>query len=379
MGSRRYESIQRSNFSSSLHVLILCLFFTSLAVFYYLSASALNYLGFGNLVFVDGVTWLNFIDETMKDGLGGLIDIRSSWFLFLLYYPFIVFCKPIFVIILNSFLLAKSASLCEIRVAYFPFILAIPFFVVNSLLPNKELLSLLLSVLFFSALIENKMSTLLMTSLFQMLVRDGVGYAFILVLILHYLKLLNKTIIVIIFLVLILIDKYLIEIQSYFELFVFQRTIGFYDSEGVEWSSFYIRIFANITNLISRVPVLTTEGLVSVTGVSLLLAGFSIFIAALLSLISISSSKVKNNSQIILSYAFIIIMLTTSISPLIQPRYMIPVAIGYLFCCRTGGKMNAYLFIAALAGALSLRFVYYSMNSLPEATNFWPSGFFITY
>lgn len=376
MTSCPLESRSAITISFPVRTILLFLFFASVAIFYYLSANGLNFLGFGNLVFVDGFTWQTIIDETMRGGLEGLTDIRSSWLIFLIYYPFLLIHKPIFVILLNSFLLSISANLCRFRLACIPLIFATPFFILNSLLPNKEVLSLLLAILFFSALSKNNLNLALFIAITQVFVRDGVGYAFVLVVILYRLNLLNKSIIVINLFFLALMDSYLNEIQLYFELFVFERTLGFYESEGLDWSPYYIRIFGNITNLISRVPIFTIDGWLSITGFSLFLAGFSILSASVISLISITGKRAVGSSQSMLSCAFIIIISVTSISPLVQPRYMIPVALGYLFSCNIFDKINYYLIAVALAALFSLRLIYYFMNSLPEATNFWPVGFF---
>jgi hypothetical protein len=289
----------------------------------------------------------------------------------------LIFYNPIFLILVNSVFLSIAASFCRIRVAYLPFIFALPFFIVNSLLPNKEILSLLLSIIFFFAISKKRLGVAFVISLIIVFVRDGMGYAFVLVAILLHFRLLNRIAIIFILSFLVIIDFYLIEIQSHFELFVLQRTIGFFEMENIEWQPYYIRIFANSTNLISRVPIFTSDGWVSITGISLFLAGFSVFIATVLSLITCVRQSKTPNSQIVSSYAFLFILFITSLSPLIQPRYMIPVSLGYLFGCRIIDKTKKYIIILSLAALFPLRIAYGYLNSLPEATNFWPAGFFL--
>ena len=170
-------------------------------------------------------------------------------------------------------------------------------------------------------------------------------------------------------------DYFLTYIAAYTGLFIFERTLGFFISNDEAYQSYIIRVFGNLTNLGSRYVLFTDTGKLSLTGLSYMLAGGGVLSAAYISLKSVYNFKSFERATFlsVVSYSYIVVILLFSISPLIQPRYLIPLAFLVLSVYIRGKSVQSTLFL--LGGAYLflnlLRSAYiFSGIGLPEVENY---------
>lgn len=328
-------------------------------------------LGFTNLVFVDGVTWLNAIDEINNDSILSIFDMRAAWLIYLIYCPIVAITGAYGVIVFNAITYAYSLKYCRNILSLFAVCLTFLFFLVNGALPNKEILSLVCSVLFFYWLNSGAYIKLLMVAIVQFLIRDGMGYTFLIILPFLYKDLCNKKILFLIFISLQFLDLFMFDLQESLNLFVLDRTIGYFLHNGIDWVIYALRVGANSIGLLTRVPLMTESGLFSFASFTLFLSGYVVMAAVVISFLRIvKHNKLKPIVNYKESFSFVLILLVTSMSPMIQPRYLIPISVAYIFSTKNISRFEvlAIFFVAILCFIVRVYFI--NSTGFPITTEF---------
>lgn len=365
---RVYVSQDAAFFQERVGSLYAACLFVVLGVCVYFSQFHLNSLGFTNIIFVDGVTWLD-LSYDLLSGSESFLDIRSSWLLFVLFCPMIFFFGSVGAVFLNSLLLGfvfKSTRLDQLLV-YFLFFL---FFFLSLLLPGKEVVSLFLTCFFLRFVSSGKFVFAVFFAFLQFLVRDGSGLIFFVFLFFIRFCLLRRVYVFLLVFLVVFVDYYLADIQKVLGLFLFERTMGFFDDGA--WQPYLVRVFANATNLGARFTLITEEGYFSVTGLSLFLAGLGVTSAVFSAVYFVCKGEKKERVLTFEAYFMVFALLLSSISPLIQPRYLIPFSFCYLLCF--GKKEGLYklsgLVFFSMLFLLFLRSYYSFTVGLPSVENF---------
>lgn len=346
-----------NSFKKSYLLINLLLCILSIMIFY--NQNYFTELYFKNIIFSDGIGYLQLIRDVLIYNTKSIFDIKAAWLLLIIYFlPVFVF-GTLGAILLNSYLLYKSFQLNVNKEFNFIYILLfIPFFLISSLLPNKEILTLFFSILYIKFIYDRNFFIALIIGLIVFLIRDGQGILLILTSVILFLKIPIRFGLLLLLIVSICIDYFLKDIASYTQFFALQRVLWIIESLNVTYFPYLIRVFGNLMNLGSRVPIFDFD-FIYVTGWTLYLSGIGILMAFLSSFYALFIKfKVNDYFNNFLSGFYIFSILLFSISPLIQPRYLIPIALIYLIN-NTRFKKNIYfLFFIAFTLLFTLKLVY---------------------
>jgi hypothetical protein len=320
---------------------------------------------FTNTVFVDGVTWLQFI-QSILSGDVDIYEIRSSHGM-ILFYAVVYYLGGVFSIFLINVLIIEY-SITKYMPSLLILFLILPFYLINSFLPSKDILVLFLLIFYSSFVIKRQYLFAIMIALLSFAIRDAFGILLIALTFIFYFRL-NTRIILLCILVSAAFSGFILEfLYQKTHLFVFERTLGFFH-DGDLYQNYFIRLFANATNLISRVEFWSDSNSFSMTGLALYLSGGLVFISLLISVLAIlnfKSKKLYPGKLKIVSFICLSAWFVFSISPLIQPRYLIPfsfLVIVFFMQSQKQNKKLIYLYLlTTFIFSIVLRLVYLIFN-----------------
>jgi len=347
-------------------------FFISLLSFLTFYALLIFFLqsDFTNFIFVDGVIWYEFI-QTILSKENQLSEVKAAYGYLGFYYvlmfvgelPLVLICNLFFIF----YIFTRKNMSCYVYLFF-------PFYFICFFLPSKDLILLLPTYYFFKFLIRKNFLIVFILSFFVFFLRDAYGVALFIVASILFLKINFKITIIGTFFVCLFLDKYLKDIAAYTDFFVFERTLKHFSVSGTDYKGYFVRVIGNLTNSYSRAVFFTNDGKISLTGISFLFSGIGVFQAFLLSLYSIFFNKRPDfcRSLKILSFINLMILVMFSFSPLIQPRYLIPVSLFVIFYSHSvGKKINLiFLFLSVILLSLLRTLYYYSDIGLPVADSF---------
>ena len=338
------------------------------SVVFYLQPT-LNSLGIANVVFVDGSTYIKIIAELIS-GERVLLEHKASWLVFFLYYAPVLMLGAIGAMILNYILLVCYFQHSFIGKTNNIFLaLFLPFFLVSAYLPNKEILVLVATLLFTVCISNKKYFAALLVGAICFLVRDGHGVLLVLTAAILMVSLPLRFTLLVTLLAATALDFFLQEIADLTKIFALQRTIWILEAREIAFSIYPLRLFGTLTNLGARVPVFDFKVL-SITSLTLFLSGIGIFMAFLSSIsVVLFRWRVVDDVTRKISFFYIFTAIFISVSPLIQPRYLIPVALIYLTYTSNSLKNKQKLLnllVVSTVFVLSLRFIYFITIGLPD-------------
>lgn len=348
------------------------MFMVSIFIFYF--QQYISLIGINNIVFVDGRNYIGMIKDLLHKDLK-LSDLLSSWLMYGIYIIPAYFLGTLGVIIFNHVILYFSyKNILFNKIHIITFCLFMPFFFIVSFLPNKENLVLFLSFIFVVLIYKELFFFAFLTALWSLFVRDGHGAYLLLFTIMIVIKFPYRIGILLIFLGGTIVDFYLKEIIDMLDLFILNRIMYVIESTEATIVSYPLRIFANISNLASRVFIFDGTSL-SLTGIGLYLAGLGIFMATILAVYNLFLNYNKNDIfENRLAVMFLLSILIFSVSPLIQPRYLIPLALIYLVTSPSineyKNKKLFYLLIISFIFSTVLRITYTFSIGLPDGGKF---------
>ncbi|HGB4178788.1 TPA: hypothetical protein ACIVGV_003898, partial [Salmonella enterica subsp. houtenae serovar Houten] len=139
------------------------------------------------------------------------------------------------------------------------------------------------------------------------------------------------------------------------DFFLFQRVIDI--ASKYNSSSYFSRIFGNITNFSARNPLITEKSTLNITFMCYTITGITILSTFLLSIKAIRSNY-KSDTR--MSFCYFLITIAFSISPLIQARYMAPLILIPTFykCISKKDVIICYMASTFLSIILSLLYIY---------------------
>ena len=339
----------------------------ALVVFYY--QYFFYNLGVINIVFVDGSAYIKAIAELIS-GERLLVEQKASWLVYVLYYGPVSLLGAVGAIILNYTLLVYYFHHSFIRKTDAIFlVLFLPFFLVSAYLPNKEILVLIATLLFTVCISNKKYFAALFVGAICFLVRDGYGVLLVLTAAILIVSLPLRFTLLITLIAATSVDFFLQEIADLTKIFALQRTIWILEAREIAFSIYPLRLFGTLTNLGARVPIFDFKVL-SITSLTLFLSGIGVFMAFLSSIgVVLFRWRVVDDLTRKLSFFYIFTAIFISVSPLIQPRYLIPVALIYLTYMSNSWRDKQKLlnlFVVSTAFLLSLRFIYFITIGLPD-------------
>ena len=288
-----------------------------------------------NILFVDGLNWFQFVAN--RNFIADFDAIKSSH-LFLAFYFLLYSVGGLSLIYL--FNLAYFLTFFS-RVSLILILLFSPFYIVNLYLPSKDLLLLFPLLAYVNLLFSKKYSHALFLSIIIFFIRDGFGLLLFVLAIFSYYNTLNKKALFFLIAFFILLDFFMLQLNEIFPTFMLSRVLHTAQEGG--FHSYLIRLFGTITNLSSRMVFITDSGNLSMTGIALFLSGLPIFTSFLIS-IRIIFSHNTNSYDTYISFIFLYSAVLLSFSPLIQPRYLIPISLFHLHFLLRNGVSNKRLF-----------------------------------
>lgn len=317
---------------------------------------------FTNFIFVDGEIWYDFIISIIK-GEHSFFSVRSS-------SGFILFYMTLFWV--GGFWLVLASNIC---ITYFIYnksniektiYLFFPFLFLSALVPSKDILVLPVLYFFIISIKDNKVIIGLALTLLAFLIRDGLGMALLIFLIANRLKFNQIYLIILSFISAIILDFFLVKIANITNLFVFERTLKFFNDNNTEMLPYLVRVFGNITNLTSRIIFLSETGKTSLTGISLFFCGIGIIYGTIVSfknIILLLKEKKLEETTKIASYLHLFIICAFSFSPIIQPRYLITSAFFAIYFDIIRSRREKISFIIGIiAFSVALRIIYTYLN-----------------
>ena len=254
--------------------------------------------------------------------------------------PLVVFAN-LFLFTLIPFFLVGIRSLALIS-------LFIPFLAISSLLPNKDIFLLPFLLLFYK-LVPSSLTAfepraksflrniiLIILAFLAFFIRDGAG-VMLLTFVFSYPFSRRYPIISILsmFFLSWIVSHLIMESALFQNLYAVERTAN----RDIVYYSYPIRVLANATNYPFRIPLVSSDGLVSISAFAYTLSGFGILILNLLSVRTMLSWIVPGSLRRSLlappssslyfkaSVFYLYTLLFFSVSPVIQPRYLIDTAI----------------------------------------------------
>lgn len=355
-------------------VFLMHLFFFICAVIVFYFQNYITYMGFHNITFPDGSTLLKATQKFIG-GERSIFEQRAAWL------PPIIYSVPMYIlgtygVLIFNHLLMYSFYRVKIYddVNIFFLLFFSLFYWLSSFLPNKEIPILFLTGLFIVNIYHERLFFALLVAIIAFLVRDGHGVFLILFILMLLIKFPIRLALILLFLVAFSIDSYLTEIADITHIFMLQRTAGIIENLRGEYLPYIIRIFGNITNLGSR-SILYESNFFNILGFGYYLAGFGIFIAFLLSLYDLLIRYKKNKRfDNILAGFFMFSVLMFSVSPLVQSRYLIPIAFVYLTnssTIRSSKKIFYYFLFFSVLFLMVLRIGYIFTIELPKIGSFY--------
>jgi len=339
--------------------LIVSLLICALLIILFYNQNYFLELYFKNIVYSDGVGYLQLIKDVSIENTRSLLDMKAAWLLVIIYFLPVFLFGTLGAILLNSYLLYKSFQMNiykEIHIIYI--FLFVPFFLISSLLPNKEILTLFFSLLYVKAIYDRKYFIAFLIGFTVFFIRDGQGILLILTSLILLFRIPFRLGLILFLVIAIFIDSFLKDIADFTQFFPLQRVLWILESLDVTYLPYLMRVFGNIMNLSSRVPIFDFN-FIYVTGWTLYLSGLGVLMAFLTSLYTLVIKFNKNDYfNNFLSGFYLFSILLFSISPLIQPRYLIPIALLYLINS-TRLKKNIYiLFLISFSMSLLLKLTY---------------------
>ena len=366
-------------YSKPIFILYLIVFILMILLFYF--QTNLENLGFHNLVFTDGYTHSKAVREFIN-GQRNIFEQRSAWLMPLIYSIPSYLLGSVGVLIFNNLLIYFFYKInLKHKINILTLFFFTPFYFFSSFLPNKENPVLFLVGLYLLFIYKEKYFLSFIVAVITFSIRDGQGILLIIMTLLIIIKFPMRLALVMAFSFAIFIDSFLREIADVTKIFVLQRTIGIIDNLNGEYLSYPVRIFATFTNLGSR-SIVYQNDYISLTGLSFYLAGIGIFIAFILALYEIVIEYNKNSFfQNFTAILFLFSVILFSISPLIQPRYIIPMAFLYLIYNERLKNKNRILIttIGGLIFLILLRVIYLFTIGLPETDSFFLDYDYIFY
>ncbi|WP_027849709.1 hypothetical protein [Marinospirillum minutulum] len=327
---------------------------------------------FTNNVFVDGVNWY-FIVKDLSFGLISYEEIRSSWLLFFIYellYDELLVLTFLF----NSLFVVFSFRILRIHlvVAF----LFLPFFIINLPLPSKDILVLLFFCSYIFFLSKREHFKCVLVSLAVLFVRDAAGVFLFMFVFVSYFNVSLRFLVIFLFFLAALFSQYIHEIHEITGWFFLERTLYFFvANEDMHINGYFIRVIGNISNFISRMVFFSESNRFSLTGLSLYFSGLGIFTSFLASL-NVLFLKKNTNTLFLNEVAglFLLVVFAFSISPIIQPRYLIPFSMVFLsfYIYSFGFRYSLKFFFLSVFFGLFLRLVYLYIDiDLPVLSDFW--------
>jgi hypothetical protein len=264
--------------------------------------------------------------------------------------------------------------LCRNNVHLF---LLFPFLLTNIFLPSKEFLSIYgLIFLYYSALQKN-LFFILGSFVIIYFIRDAFLFIYLFILssyyLYNYLKVSNSVAFLTNFLVSFFSFYF---INEHHALFGFEFIERNYDYKNLilthgasNFDHYLINFFGNLTNLVFRNNIVTSEGKLSFFHFSLFFTGIGFLY--ILYKIFYKRFSYLNDFR---SYIFLTSLILISINPIIQPRYLLSSAVLFFYNNKIRLKKD-YLFFTIFVIFLSIpSFIIYSeiFNNFPEAKNTIP-------
>lgn len=328
-----------------LWVLLLIQFFSS------------NLLGaMSNLFVPDGITLATSFHEYWRGALS-LEQVQGGWALHYIYWP-VNIVGPIAFSVVNIGLLAIAARFFPLGIRPVLILFLFPYFLLALALPSKDISVLALSSLLVLAAVHDRLLLMLLISVSAFLFRDGAGVIFAVFTIAWWFlrerpaMVLPAVIAMAVFVT--AVDR--VAQMLFGDLFIYARNLAVYSSvsdqarlDVMEQYGVPLRVFANLTNLVLRPSVLDEDGGVAVIGVAYFISGFSLLCAAIVSLIALLKPQ-KSKLVRAVTILFTVSVLVVSLSPMIQPRYLLPSAVLMLGVCREGDVVVNRPLVIASAG-----------------------------
>ena len=264
--------------------------------------------------------------------------------------------------------------LCRNNVHLF---LLFPFLLTNIFLPSKEFLSIYALIFFYYSVLQKNPFFVLGSFVIIYFIRDAFLFMYLFILLSYYLYNYLKVSNSVAFL-----TNFLFSIFSFYFINKYHALFGFefiernYDYNylihtdiDLNFNHYFINFFGNLTNLVFRNNIVTSEGKLSFFHFSLFFTGIGYLY--ILYKILYKRFIYLNDFR---SYIFLTSLLLISINPIIQPRYLLSSAVLFFYNNKIRLKKD-YLFFTIFIIFLSiLLFIIYSeiFNNFPEARNITP-------
>jgi hypothetical protein len=353
---------------------LVSLFFFIFAVFIFYFQNYIASIGIHNFVFPDGFTIFKAVQEFIE-GKRDILSQRAAWLMPLFYSLPTMILGSFGVILFNHilfYIFFRLQTCNKMNIVFLIFFSL--FYWLSAFMPNKEIPILIFTAVYLNLLYKKKFLYAFFIAILTTLIRDGHGVFLILFTLMLLVKFPIRLAIVLIFVFAYSIDSYLNEIADATNIFALTRTIDIVDSLQKEILPYVVRIFGNITNLGSR-SIIFEPTHMNIIGLGFYLAGFGIFFAFLFSVYDLLI-KYKKNMYFdnVLAGFFILSVLVFSISPLVQPRYLIPIAFLYLINSTSVNSNKKYfviLLIVTVITLLMLRVIYLNTIGLPKTESFF--------
>lgn len=288
---------------------------------------------------------------------------KSSWLLF-------AFNKIIYSISAFGFVFFNVAIIIFAFFAYHKkrrfciFVLAMtPFFLLNTPLPSKDLVVLLLFSLWCNAVVNNNgLVRLFLISSLMFLVRDGFGIILLFMSIQSRFTVFDKINPYIHVAVLFLFGCIISEVIKYFtaDFFLLSRVSAI--AEKSEQVNYILRVFGTLTNFAARNPVLTSRDTLNIVFSSYAISGVMVVCSFFVSASMLRSSVLLDRK---LAISFFTALFLISISPLVQSRYMISLVVVLTYYTNIPLLKLLRFYIIACLLSLFLFSMYYYMGILP--------------
>lgn len=295
---------------------------------------------FSNFIVPDGASYLYYL-EKVREGYTILEvaqeqfpSIPNSALLWYFYTPIFQISGVIGLFLINLVLALVINKFIDPRALIF-----LPYFIVSAVLPSKDLLVLTLIIPFAISLIGNRIFLAAAISLALFFVRDGAGMVAMLIVVSYFshkhLRLKPGIVALLAFFGAFFINGFIPALLG--GSFIYERNNSvselfsnlLINTGGI--LDYPIRVFANVSNLAFRQPIIDSDGNLAIYPLSLYISGITNLTVFIISIQAVIQKNISNKIRLI-SLFFLVSIFAISLSPFVGPRYQLPMTVVALSC-----------------------------------------------
>lgn len=342
------------------------------------------FLNLSNFIVPDGVAYLYYL-EKIQEGFTILQvaqaqfpGIPNSALLWYFYSPIFQYFGAVGTFLANLLIIFIISKNINPKALIF-----VPYFLISAVLPSKDLLVLASSILLVNALIKNKILISLLISLAIFFIRDGAGVVAIgmvfAYLIYRHGGIGRKKLVIFALLLAFLLNE--IVSMLFIGSFIYDRNYEVALIHGNPFANtgtimdFPIRLFANATNLAFRQPFIDVDGNLAIYPLSLYISGVTNFAVLLCSIKVLFLKKITDNAYISI-LLYVTSLLIVSFNPFVGPRYQLPmtvITLSYIICSNIYKKIFYKFFWISLITSMLIVPIYILTIGYPAPSSGGPT------